>query len=129
MSHFIVDTNAFLRLLLNDVPQQADKVEKLLKETKVKKHKLIVPQIVIFELTFALEKYYKLPKAEIVEKLDAVLAMDYLEIQDRTILQEALSTFKNKSLSLVDCFIFCFAKKSNAQIFSFDKNLQKLQSN
>lgn len=126
MSHFIVDTNAFLRLLLNDVPQQADKVEKLLKETKVKKHKLIVPQIIIFELSYAFEKYYKLPKEEIIENIDAILAINYLEIQNRDIFQEALSIFRVKNLSLVDCFIFCFAKHSNAQIFSFDKSLQKL---
>ena len=126
MSHFIVDTNAFLRLLLDDVPKQADKVEKLFKEAEVKKHKLTVPQIVIFELSYAFEKYYELTKEEIIEKVDTTLAMNYLTIQNRELFQEALEIFRNNNLSLADCFIYCFAQKRNAEIFTFDKALQKL---
>ena len=34
MKRFLLDTNVFLRVLLNDLPSQADQVEKFIKEAK-----------------------------------------------------------------------------------------------
>ena len=40
------------------------------------------------------------------------------------IFEEALKKYSGK-LSLADCFIYFFAKKMEAELFTFDKNLQK----
>lgn len=126
MSKLVVDTNIFLRWLLNDIPKQADEVEKLFQEAKKAKKKLIVPQIIIFELAFALDKYYHFPKREVIDKLKSLLATGYIKIQDREIFKEAISFFGRKNVSLVDCFIINFAKQHKANLFSFDRNLNRL---
>lgn len=125
MTKVVVDTNAFLRFLLNDIPSQANQVEKLLKDGKNGKIKLLVPQIIIFEIVFALEKYYKFPKKEVTGKIKAVLAMDYLKIEDNDIFKDTLVIFDHKNASLTDCFLVSFAKAKKADIFSFDKKLSK----
>lgn len=126
MKRVILDANTFLRLFLDDVPSQADEVVRVLEDGKEGKQSLAVPQIVIFEIAFALEKYYHFPKQTIIEKIKTILVMAYLRIQDREIFKDALELFGKENLSLSDCFLIYFAKESNAGIFTFDKKLIKL---
>ena len=126
MQSLILDSNSFLRFLLNDIPKQANEVSVLFAKAKKEELNIFIPQIVIFEIEFALEKYYKFPKEEIVDKLKAIISTPYLEIQDVSIFQEAVISFNNKNLDFVDCFLLCFAQSKKATLFTFDKGLQKL---
>jgi predicted nucleic-acid-binding protein len=127
MKSIVVDTNAFLRFFLNDISEQAESVEKLLQRGKNGEVKLIVPQVVIFEIHFALEKLYKIPKEEIIETLKSLISMDYLQIQDKDIFGKALERYSKYNLSLPDCFLRSAAEKENAELFTFDKKLEKLK--
>jgi|SRR3989338_9030408 len=126
MKQIVVDTNAFLRLFLDDVPQQVKEVEVLLKKARSAQITAYVPQIVIFELNFILDKYYNFKKVEIIDKLKSVIQSPYLHVQDRTILQEALKIYEKNTVSLADSFVLSFAQEKGAEVFTFDKNLQKL---
>ncbi len=126
MKSLVLDTNAFLRYLLNDVPDQANQVAELFKAAKTNELKIYAPQIIIFEIAFALDKYYKFPKNKIVDKLGVLLTTPYLQIQDVRVLQDALILFNSKSLDFVDCFLNCFAQNKDAKLFTFDKNLHNL---
>ena len=126
MDKWVLDTNGFLRFLLNDIPKQAEEVNKLLVKAKARKIEIYVPQIIIFEIEFALDKYYKFPKAEIIDKLGVLFATPYLKIQDVNVFQETLEVFSNNNVDFVDCFILSTAKSKKASFFTFDKNLQKL---
>lgn len=126
MKILFVDANAFLRFLLNDIPKQKKEFEKLLNQAKRSKIKLIIPQIVIFEINFILEKYYGFKKEEIIDKLQVIVETPYLQISDAGIFRDSLKLYSKSNLSLVDCFIYCSARDSRAELFTFDKNLQKL---
>ena len=126
MNSFVVDTNVFLRLILNDIPKQADKAEKLLKQAKAHKINLTVPQIVIFEIEYALTKYYGFPKDQVIDKLTSIVSAKYLTCQNREIFNKAIELYKGINLSLVDCFLTAYADKIEGKTFSFDKNLNKL---
>lgn len=126
MRRVVIDTNALLRLFLNDIPQQVKEVEAILKKARSAQIEVHVPQIVIFELNFTLEKYYHFKKHEIVDKLKSLVQSSYLEIQDRSILHLALKIYENNAVSFEDCFLLSFAQEKDAELFTFDKNLQKL---
>lgn len=126
MNSFVVDTNVFLRLILNDIPKQADKAEKLLKQAKAHEINLTVPQIVIFEIEYALTKYYGFPKDQVLDKLTSIVSAKYLTCQNREIFNKAIEFYKGINLSLVDCFLAAYADKIEGKTFSFDKNLNKL---
>lgn len=128
MKSIFVDANAFLRLLLNDIPKQKKEFEKLLNQAKNEKVKLIVPQIVIFEINFILQKYYKFPKEEIIDQLQTIVETPYLKIQDSGALRDAIKLYSINNLSLADCFLICKVRESNATLFTFDKDLNKLAS-
>lgn len=126
---FVVDANVFLRFLLKDIPNQYTRAEKLFREAKSGKIELIVPQIVIFEVAFALEKYYNFGKKEVIDKLQTIIATVYLRIQDSEIFAQALKLYSVSNLSLTDCFLISNVRTTNAVLFSFDKRLQKLIKN
>ena len=129
MKRFLLDTNVFLRVLLNDLPSQADQVEKFIKEAKRDKVELLVPQIIVFEIVFALEKYYQFRKEDVIDKIKTILAMDYLKIQDRETFNEAISLFGQGNLSLTDCFLIQLAEIRGASIFTFDKDMKRAKKN
>ena len=71
MKIYYVDTNVFLRFLLNDIPAQYAIVEELFNKAKNEKVKLVVPQIIIFEIQFVLATLYHLSKPEIIENIQS----------------------------------------------------------
>lgn len=126
MKNLLLDTNVFLRFFLNDIPSQANQVAEIFSKAQKKKIKLFVPQIVIFEILFALDKYYHFPKEEIIDKLQAILTTSFINIQDNGIFKEALQLFRNQNIDFVDSFLICQAKSKEGEIFSFDQKVNKL---
>ncbi len=128
MISLVVDTNALLRFLLNDIPSQVIQVQQKIEQAKLGKYSLVVPQIVVFEIAFALTKAYGFPKIDVAKNLKKIITSSYLQVDQDDIFTEALDIYRDKNLSLPDCFIKIYAKRINAQIFTFDKNLEKLNS-
>lgn len=126
MTTLVVDTNIFLRFLLKDIPKQYNESEKLFKEAKGEKVELVVPQIVVFEVEFALSKYYHFLRGEIVDKVRSLINTQYLQIQDKEIFLGAVELYRRSTVSFTDCFLIAKAKLLGAEIFSFDKDLNKL---
>lgn len=126
MKTLLLDTNAFLRYLLNDIPLQANEVSSLLSSARKGEVRIIVPQIVVFEVAFALEKYYRFSKEVVLEKLTAIISFSYLTVQDVELFSRSLDLFKIHSLGFVDCFLQCFAEKKGASVFTFDKKFRKI---
>jgi predicted nucleic-acid-binding protein len=124
----VIDTNAFLRFLLNDVPQQKKEVDQLLKQARNDKIQLIVPQIVIFELNFILDKYYNFPKEEVIDKLTALVSASYLQVESNEVFLEALAIYKSTQISLPDCFLAAKAYIESTDLFTFDQQLKKMFS-
>lgn len=126
MKNIIVDANAFLRYLLNDIPEQKTAFEKLLIQAQKSDITLIVSQITIFEIAFILEKYYQVNKKDIIDKLKSIISTGYLEVDNREIFLSALNIYSQENISLVDCFLISRAKGEKAQLFTFDKKLKNL---
>lgn len=125
MKRIVADANLFLRYLLNDIPAQYKVAKKLFSDAKLNRVEIVVPQVIIFEVLFGLDKYYHFPKLELIEKLESLIGMEYFKIQDREIFQKALDVYKGSNLSLVDCFLIVKAEYDDGEIFTFDKKLGK----
>lgn len=126
MKRFLIDANALLRFLLNDIPSQKKAFEKLLQEAKRKEVALFVPQIVIFEIDFILEKYYQFSKEEIINKLKSIISTSYIQVQDKEYFKRAIELYAQKNISFADCFLLSKAKIENAELFTFDRKIKKL---
>lgn len=128
MRKVIIDTNGYIRLFLNDIPKQVEQVEKILKQAQKGQVEVLLPQIVIFEIHFSLEKFYHFRKEEIIDKLKLLVSSPNIKIESKEIFIEAITLYarNSSSVSFVDCFLLCKAKKEEAQLFTFERKLKKL---
>ena len=111
----LIDANVILRYLLDDIPEQADKAESVIKQGS-----FTLPEI-IAEVVYVLTKLYKVPRNEI--KSIVVPVFNEVEIQNKEIIVNALSIFSETSFDFVDCIIISRKKLLNETIFTFDKKL------
>lgn len=126
MKKLVVDTNILLRFLLQDVPDQADEAEALLLSARNGEVKLVIPQIVIFEIVFRLLNIEKYKKAVVIDKLQTILATPYVVVQDRETFNVAIRLFANSNIEFVDCFLISYAQVIGGDVATFDQTLKRL---
>ncbi len=68
MTHGL-DTSVVMRLLTGDPPDQAEVAATFVAESKAAGDRLLVTDLVVAEVYFALHSKYKVPKAEALQRL------------------------------------------------------------
>jgi len=126
MKMVIVDANAFLGYLLNDIPEQRVEFEKLLVKAKKSEVVLSVLQITVFEIQFVLDRYYEVGKMELIEKLKSIVSASYLDVEDRGVFLSTLKLYEDENVSFVDCFLVSKARSERSDLFTFDRKLRGL---
>jgi predicted nucleic-acid-binding protein len=117
-----LDTNILLRLLVGDVPKQAEDIEILIE----KSDQLDVSDAVIIETVFVLEKVYGLERSIVRTNINAILSNPKM-ICNGELFRCALDLYEKESkLSIVDCVVLQHARiNKTTPLYSFDKALIK----
>ena len=126
MKTYFADTNFYLRFLLNDNKDQAEKSASYLKKAKQQEIKIVFLSEVILEMGIVLEKFYKLKKPEIARHFSILIKTAYLAIEDRSVWGESFAIFSKKNIDLLDVFLFVRAKTKGAEVLSYDKDFVRL---
>lgn len=105
MKKVFVDSNLFIRYLVNDYPELADKVDRLLDKAEKGEISLVTGPPVFFELAWTLKSFYKKPREYIYECLLSILGIQGLEVIDSEILEQALETYRTKNIDFGDAYI------------------------
>jgi len=123
---YLIDTNVVLRYLLGDHPEFSPKTEAFMFDVSEGVKKAEIPDVVIVECICVMEKYYEIPKTEIVEKLSGILNFSGVVNPDRSEILEALLKYENSNIDIVDCIL---AARSSPEkvVISFDKDMKKLK--
>jgi predicted nucleic-acid-binding protein len=82
MTEFFIDTNIFLRFLTNDIPEQAQAVEEVLKRANKGEIDLYTSVLTLAEIVWTLESYYELPREDIRDKVIAILNTPGLHVEE-----------------------------------------------
>lgn len=126
MKTYLVDTNIFLRFLLNDVKEQTKQARLYFQQAKANKILLTLHPVTVFEVDYALVKLYSLSKQTVVEKLQSILSISYIHVIDRAILLAALKLYNQKTIDFVDVFLYTYAESIGSEVLSFDKDFKKM---
>jgi predicted nucleic acid-binding protein len=123
------DTNLFLRYLTDDVPQQADAFERLLRSAANGELTFITNSLVIAEIVWTLESYYRLPKKDIQKKILAILNTAGLEIDNSDQILQAMLWYEEKNIGFIDAYNAAWMLNNNIQtICTFDrKHFERLE--
>jgi len=123
-----LDTNIFLRYLTKDDEVKAHRVLELLKKIEKGEEKAITSPLVIFELVFTLQKYYKLPRKEIKELLLPLINLRGLKLPYKSIFERALEMYPKVNISFADLFNYLFILEEGiTEIYSYDEDFDKLE--
>jgi len=116
------DTNLFLRYLTNDVPDQASAIEQLLHKAIRGEFTLVTNSLVIAEIVWTLESYYRLSPIEVQEKILAILNTPGLELIDADLVLQAVLWHVEKSVDFIDAYNAAWMMKQDIQkVFTFDR--------
>ena len=116
-----LDTNALLRLLLNDIPEQHEAIKKLLNGTD---GQLAVADIAVIELVFVLSRYYNFSRQQTAEAVTGLMQLRQINC-NRPLFEKALPMYlSHPALSFEDCYLGAYAVLNEAQpLWTFDKKL------
>lgn len=118
----VIDTNLLVRYLTEDDPQKAKAVDTLLNSAAKGGLKILIPSVVIAELVWVLESFYKMAADDITGLVEAILNTPGVDAQDKSVIKAALKLYRSTKVDLVDAWIVQFAKAKGAKrIYTFDK--------
>ena len=122
MASFFVDTNVFLRFLTNDDPAKAKRAEALFRDALRGKIRLSTSLLVIAEIIWTLESFYKLEKPDIAAKVEKILNTPNLDCPEASLLFMALDLYVHAHLDFVDAYnAFHMKERGLAQILTYDR--------
>ena len=122
MADFFVDTNVFLRFLTNDDATKARRAEALFKKAIAGKVRLETSLLVIAEIIWTLESFYRLAKADIAEKVGKILNTPNLECPSADLVLEALDIYVTKNVDFIDAYHGVMLREAGMlKILTYDK--------
>jgi len=124
---YLIDTNVILRYLLDDHKRFSPRAKAFMQDVAKGAKKAELPSVVVVECVYVMEKFYEIPKNEIVDKLSRILNIRGIVNPDKSEILDALVKYENSGADIVDCML---AAKSSSQqvIVSFDKDFKKLKA-
>jgi predicted nucleic acid-binding protein len=124
----LVDANIILRFLTQDPPDMAQKSKILFKQADEGSVGLVILPITIAEVVWVLESYYGYPKNQVEETLADFLCCEGLLVEQKNLIQEALSLYQKYNLDFADALMAATAlRKGPLSIFSFDRHFDRVE--
>ena len=126
MEEVFVDANVFLRFLTKDDPKKALAVRRLFERALKGEIVLCTNELVIAEIVWTLESYYKIQKSEVHDKLQILLQSDGLKIENGGLLSHALAYYKDLNVDFIDAYNAVWAqKRSMKKMVTYDRKHMK----
>lgn len=111
----LLDANAILRFLINDIPEQAQ-----MASFEIYSGAFTI-EAVLSEVIYVLDGVYNQTRIDIANRLSDFL--DLISIENKSVVKYSLKLFSETSLDFVDCLLIAYNHVNKTEIFSFDKKL------
>ncbi|OPL09316.1 MAG: nucleotide-binding protein [Firmicutes bacterium ML8_F2] len=123
----VIDANILLKFLSDDDPDKTAACETLLLMVEKGKEKVFLPDLVIAEIVWTLEKFYKVEKKRIKELLTTVFAAEGLICPDKGRLLSALAIYAAKNIDWTDAFVAVqMIENRQPEIYSYNSGFDQL---
>lgn len=127
MVNGFLDTNIFLRHLLNDIPDQTAKATTILQRIENGELTVRTSDAVVFETIFTLQRSYKKPRVEIAAGLLPLLDLPGIILPGKRHFQKVFGLYTTTPIGFIDCYhIVLLDRLGLTDIFSFDTDFDGL---
>lgn len=107
--------------MLQDVDQFVEQAN-----DKIERYSIFIPNEVIAEVVYVLEKVYKVERSRIHDSLRKLLGYSNIATHNHSVLIEALKVYHEANIDFVDSLLFAYSKVAGHTVFTFDKKLNKM---
>ena len=128
MESKFVDTNVFLRYLTKDDLSKYERCREMFKKALEGEITISTSGVVIAELIWTLLSYYKVPKAEVIEKVSVILGTENLFVPDKDVLADAIVLYASKNIDFIDAYNALFMRYQGLrEIYSYDEDFETIE--
>ena len=120
-TEYFADTNLFLGYLTDDIPAQADLVQRLSQRAKAGSVSLTTNVMVMAEIVWTLESYYGRPRGEIRDEVLGILNTPGLTVEEPALVAQAAEAYADLNVDFVDAFNALWMVKHDLEsVVTFD---------
>lgn len=123
-----IDANIILRFLTNDDPVKAEACAKLLEKVERNELRVWLPDLVLADIVWTLEKFYRVDKVEIAELLAPLVSLRGMHCADKKGVLRALSIYTRHNIDWTDAFVASQIISGDGEtIYSYDRDFDKIE--
>jgi len=108
MEKVFIDTNIFLRYLTKEDPAKYEQCREIFKRAMDGELSLFTSEMVVAELIWTLLSYYKVAKADVIEKVSIIISSQNLHISNRDLIADS-SFFTARRTSTISMLIMPYS--------------------
>jgi predicted nucleic acid-binding protein len=118
-----VDTNILIRHLTGDPPDLAARATAFLADID----ELLLEDVVVAEIVYVLESFYKVPNEEVARLVRAVIAYDPIRVMNPALLLRSLEVYETHRVDYAEAYLVASAEASGVdRIVSFDRSIDRV---
>lgn len=117
------NTNVVIRLLTRDNETEFRQADAFVKGAKP----VFVSNVVLAETVSVLASAYRYSKKQLAHALETLLQVPEIELEDDTVVSEALGAFRASTADFSDCLVLAIARaRQRTPLATFDRRLGRL---
>lgn len=126
-----LDTNIFLRVIVKEDEKSFRECTELLTLVKSGERRAYTSTLVLAEVNWVLNSFYKFPKSEVVLALSGILSLKNLTIDDKYDTLTAISLYERHSVKFIDALLSThhLVFRKEVPMVSYDKDFSALPVN
>ena len=128
MKNLYIDANVLVSFLTRRIESQYVEARGLFVKAREEGAKIVLIPEIIIETAYVLETHYQVSRKDIHESLKELLENTIVKVINGHIILQALEFFDTVSVDLPDIYLYLVARDDDAEVFSFDKDLEKLKN-
>lgn len=127
MTTQVLDTNILVRFLLKDHKTLSPQASALFKEAEKGKINFYADEIMVAEVIWLLDSFYKYSREEIINQLKEVICQPWIVNPRKELILATVELFGATNLSYIDCWLYAISQNLNFPLATFDRKLKKLK--
>jgi uncharacterized protein len=122
-----LDTNIFLRHLLNDHEDHSPRSTAYLERVERGEFRVQTADTVVFEVVFTLQSFYRQPKDLIRDLVLPLIELPGIELPGKPLFRRAFSYYVDQNLPFADAYHAALMERAGiAEVVSFDRHFDRV---
>lgn len=120
-----IDTNVLVRHLTGDPPNLAKRATEFLASSD----ELLVPDLIVAEVTYVLESFYEVERGPLAQMLRAIIGYPAVRVIDAELLLRAIELYEIERLDFAEAYLVACAERSGVgRVASFDQSIDRIRT-